>query len=205
MTVNDRSFACDLTPALVEIAPQLELFEALLQKWQAKVNLIGKSTSGNIWSRHFADSAQLANHAALDKRWVDLGSGAGFPGVVIALLQRAHGGGEMHLIESDSRKAAFLREVSRETDARAIVHNARCEDALSNIDPEIICSRAMTGMPSLIGYARPFVEKSAIALFLKGRDVASELTRTPIPSNFSVDIASSLVDPKGAVVKVKLT
>lgn len=204
MITGDRAAALQIAPGLRNIAEQLSVYEHLLRRWQPKINLVGRSTLETVWTRHFADSAQLAEFADLGGRWVDLGSGAGFPGMVLALLQRFRGVGEMHLIESDSRKAAFLREVSRETGAGALVHNARCEDVLGELQLAVLTSRAMADTATLFRYARPFVEKGAVGLFLKGRDVGAELTAASISSNFSVQIARSKVDAEGAVVQVRL-
>ncbi|MBX3524974.1 MAG: 16S rRNA (guanine(527)-N(7))-methyltransferase RsmG [Rhodoblastus sp.] len=200
---RDRSVALALEPGLRDIVEVLEVYERLLVRWGRKINLVGNSTLAAIWTRHFMDSAQLAGFAPLAGSWVDLGSGAGFPGLVIALLQRFHSVGEMHLIESDVRKAAFLREVSRETGARAHVHNARCEDVLPSLQPAVITSRAMADIGRLVAYAQPFVEKGALGLFLKGRDVVSELTSSSIPSNFEVVLNPSKTDPRAAIVLVR--
>jgi len=192
-----------MVPAIRAIVGELDVYERLLLKWQPKINLIGRATLTQVWARHFADSGQLSDLAPLERRWADLGSGAGFPGMVLALLQGNRSGCEMHLIESDARKAAFLREVSRETGAKAIIHNARCEDVLGDIQPEIICSRAMAHLHALLDYAKPFVDKGGMALFMKGRDVASELTEVSIPSNFSINLIPSRIDPASSIVQVK--
>jgi len=199
----DRDKALAIAPELRDIAPQLARYEQLLRRWQQKINLVGSSTLDAVWTRHFADSAQLSSFADLSGQWVDLGSGAGLPGLVLSQLQRFRGVGEMHLIESDSRKAAFLREVSRETGANAIVHNARCEDVLADLKPTVLVSRAMADIATLVRYARPFVENGTVGLFLKGRDVGAELTAASIPSNFSTVLAPSKVDPNGAIVQVR--
>ena len=202
MTDSDKERAIRLCSRLSGIREPLEIYERMLLKWQARINLVGPSTTGLVWTRHFADSAQLADYAPIAGVWVDLGSGAGFPGLVIALLQRAAGAGAMHLIESDTRKAAFLREVSRETGAGAIVHNARCEDVLDRLAPTVITSRAMAALPDLWKYCRSHVENGAVALFLKGRDVEVELTKTPISSNFRIGIEPSKIDPGGAILRI---
>lgn len=204
MNGKDRDNALQLAPELRDIAEGLAVYERLLRRWQSRINLVGRSTLDDVWTRHFADSGQLAQFADLSDRWVDLGSGAGFPGLVLAMLQQFRGVGEMHLIESDSRKAAFLREVSRETGTNAIVHNARCEDILAELQPDVLVSRAMADAGALFRHARPFVEKGSVGLFLKGRDVGAELTAAAIPSSFSVVIAPSKVDAEGAVVQVRL-
>ncbi|MFT4095482.1 MAG: 16S rRNA (guanine(527)-N(7))-methyltransferase RsmG [Rhodoblastus sp.] len=203
MNLADRQAALRLVPALATLVEELEIYERLLVKWQSKLNLIGRSTIDDIWVRHFGDAAQLTGLASLSRRWADLGSGAGFPGMVVAIAMKHHRAGEMHLIESDKRKASFLREVSRETGAMAIIHNARCEDVLTDIAPEVIVSRAMASLDSLVGYATPFVDNGAIALFMKGRDIASELTHTSIPSNFSLSVSRSQVDPDSSIVRIK--
>jgi 16S rRNA (guanine527-N7)-methyltransferase len=200
--INDRDRALELVPALREIESQLVVYEDLLRRWQMRMNLVGRSTLSEIWTRHFADSGQLLSDAAVNKRWADLGSGAGFPGLVLSLLQ-GRNEGEMHLIESDTRKAAFLREVSRETGSRAVVHNSRVEDVIGDIDPSIVTSRAMADIAILFRAARPFVEKGGAGLFLKGRDIAAELTRASIPSNFAVRLRPSKVDPASSVVLIE--
>ena len=202
MSIADRQRALERRPELGRVAQQLEIYENLLLRWQSSINLVGRSTLDEVWTRHFLDSAQLADLAPLDRRWADLGSGAGFPGLVIALFQQTHAGGEMHLIESDKRKAAFLREVSREIGARAHIHNERCEDVLSEIQPEVVVSRAMTDIGRLIAYAQPFVEKGGVGLFPKGRDIVVELTRASIPSNFQIVLKQSRTDPEAAIVQV---
>ena len=202
MSIADRQRALERRPELGRVAQQLEIYENLLLRWQSSINLVGRSTLDEVWTRHFLDSAQLADLAPLDRRWADLGSGAGFPGLVIALFQQTHAAGEMHLIESDKRKAAFLREVSREIGASAHIHNERCDDVLSEIQPEVVVSRAMTDIGRLIAYAQPFVEKGGVGLFPKGRDIVVELTRASIPSNFQIVLKQSRTDPEAAIVQV---
>lgn len=205
MTDSDKERALSLCPQLQGIRQELEIYERLLLRWQKKINLVGPSTVQAVWTRHFADSAQLFEFSPVRASWVDLGSGAGFPGIVISLLQKSlNCGGEMHVIESDSRKAAFLREVSRETGAGAFVHHIRCEYILPTLSPGVITSRAMTGLVRLIELSREHVEKGAIALFLKGRDIDAELTRAPISSNFSVELFPSRVEPGGNVIRISV-
>lgn len=190
-------------PVLAEIEDELAIYESLLLRWQARLNLVSRSTLSDLWFRHFGDSGQLAGLAHTDVRWVDLGSGAGFPGMVISLLQSKRCAGEMHLIESDTRKVAFLREVSRETGASAVVHKARCEDILDDLAPEVIASRGMTNLKALWRLSAPLVEKGALALFMKGRDVASELTSAAIPSSFNVTLFPSHIDAASSIVRIQ--
>lgn len=198
-----RESALKVVPALVEIEGELVVYASLLERWQARLNLVARSTLADVWVRHFADSAQLADLAPTDRKWVDLGSGAGFPGVVVSLIQAKRCAGEMHLIESDARKVAFLREVSRETGARAVVHRARCQDVLNEIGPEVITSRAMANLGALWSLSAPLVEKGALALFLKGRDVASELTQASIPSSNIVTLFPSKIDAASSIVRIQ--
>lgn len=204
MIDSHRKRALDTFPELRDIAPELDVYENLLRHWQARINLVGASTIPELWWRHFANSAQVLECGAGSTVWTDLGSGAGFPGMVIALLQRKSVGGEMHLIESDQRKAAFLREVSRETGAGVAVHCGRVESVLSTLKPDYITSRAMASMRFLFESTRGHVENGAVDVFLKGRDVVAELTQASIPCNFTVSIAPSRVDPDGRLVRISL-
>lgn len=205
MSEIDRAKALALCAELECIKGKLTIYEQLLRRWQSKVNLVGPKTLSDLWVRHFADSAQVAQVEPLDQKWADLGSGAGFPGMVVALLQRNRPGSEMHLIESDTRKAAFLREVSRETGSGAFIHNARCEDVLASIQPSVITSRAMADLGNLVRLSAPLVDKGATCLFLKGRDVASELTESSIPSRFSLALFKSRIDPDSSIVRIQST
>ena len=201
MSDSDRKRAFLVAPRLSEIETELEIYCRLLQRWQQKINLVGASTTGRIWTRHFADSMQLLDIARPDSRWADLGSGGGFPGLVIAMVQKSTGG-EMHLIESDVRKAAFLREVSRETGARAVVHAARCEVVLPTLELDVLSSRAMASLESLVDLARSHVEKGAIGLFSKGRDVGVELTQASTSCNFTLSTIPSRIEPSSFIVRV---
>lgn len=184
--------------------------EAILQKlvdlvlaWQKVKNLIGRSTLDEIWTRHVADSAQLIAHTPEDARvWVDLGSGAGFPGLVVAILLRDRPGFQMHLVESDGRKAAFLRTAARETGAPAVIHNARIADALPIIGGpvDVVSARALASLPELLDMSADLLKQGAIGLFLKGQDVASELTDD---TTYSIVLKPSVTDAKSSVVIVR--
>jgi 16S rRNA (guanine527-N7)-methyltransferase len=203
MMDSDQERALELTPVLAVVREQLALYERLLRRWQGTINLVGASTLKAVWTRHFADSAQILDFAPANAVWADLGSGAGFPGLVIALIQAQSNAGVVNLIESDSRKAAFLREVSRETGARAVVHCGRCEDILRELDLQVITSRAMTNLASLVEMTRDHVEKGAFDVFLKGRDVASELTELTTYSMLNIKMTPSKVDPSSSIVCIR--
>ena len=202
MNDSDRKRAIVLYPALLEIERELSIYLDLLFRWQEKINLVGPATLTTPWVRHFADSMQLLDLASCSSHWVDLGSGAGFPGMVIALAQKARCGGVMHLIESDVRKAAFLRAVSRETGANAIVHNARAEIVLPTLNVDVITSRAMASLAELVDLCHAHVEKGAIALFPKGRDVAAELTKISTSSSLHVKLTPSKTEPDCSIVEI---
>jgi 16S rRNA (guanine527-N7)-methyltransferase len=196
-------------PALANVSREtitkLEIYEDLLKRWQKVKNLIAPSTLGQLWERHFADSAQLLKLAPDARIWADLGSGAGFPGLVLAILMREHEGRVVHLVESDHRKCAFLREAARETGALAVVHNERIESVADRLqDIEIVTARALTALPSLLQLSLPILEKGATGLFLKGQDVASELTEDPIFSMLNLKFLPSVTSPTGRIVHVEM-
>jgi 16S rRNA (guanine527-N7)-methyltransferase len=196
-------------PALANVSREtlakLELYEDLLKRWQKVKNLIAPSTLGQLWERHFADSAQLLQLAPDARIWADLGSGAGFPGLVLAILMREHEGRVVHLVESDHRKCAFLREAARETGAPAVVHNERIESVVERLQGiDIVTARALTALPRLLQLSLPLLEQGAKGLFLKGQDVASELTEDAIFSMVSLKFLPSVTSPTGRIVKVEM-
>ncbi len=150
------------------------------------------------------DSLQVQAAAREARLWVDLGSGAGFPGLVTAIRLADDPRAKIHLIEADQRKCAFLREVSRETGAAAVVHAGRIEKVVDEIDEpiEAVSARALAPLPDLIGYAGKFLEKGALGLFLKGQDMADELTRATATSRYQVSMRESVTSPSGRLVTV---
>lgn len=184
---------------------KFEIYSNLLLRWQRKINLIGPSTTRDIWNRHFEDSFQLMELGGDWRFWVDLGSGAGFPGLVIAIADL--GGGQVHLVESDRRKAAFLQEVSRETSTPVIIHVGRIETLLPQLCQEIrfdvISARALAPMARLIDYARPALEKGAVGLFLKGKALSTELTELAPNNNLTIRVIDSRTEPDGNIVVVR--
>jgi 16S rRNA (guanine527-N7)-methyltransferase len=175
---SDRAAALALTPVSRETEARLDRYVALLLEWQAKTNLVAPSTLPTLWTRHISDSLQLLGLAPSAKTWADLGSGGGFPGVVVACVMAETPGANVHLIERNAKKAAFLREALRVTSARGSVHLADIGDSVDRITGPVDCvtARALAPLHQLIGFAEPLVEKGAKALFLKGQDVEAELT-----------------------------
>ena len=183
------------------LSERLEVFEALLLKWQPKMNLVAPSTLKSIRTRHIEDCLQVSDVLPDARYWIDLGSGAGFPGIVTALRLRGQERALVHLVESDHRKCAFLREVSRETQAPVEVHRGRIEEILPDL-PEVdaISARALASMAILVEMTLERLEKGSVAVFLKGQDVGSELTKMPIYSSLKLRLVASRTDPLGRIV-----
>ncbi|MET4801908.1 16S rRNA (guanine527-N7)-methyltransferase [Bradyrhizobium sp. LB11.1] len=174
----DKRDALKLAPVSHETEARLDRYIALLREWQAKTNLVALSTLPNLWTRHIADSLQLVDLAPAAKRWADLGSGGGFPGIVLACAMAGTPGASVHLVERIAKKAAFLREAIRVTTSPGVVHLAEIGDNVDRITGPVDCvtARALAPLHQLIGFAEPLMRLGAKALFLKGQDVEAELT-----------------------------
>jgi 16S rRNA (guanine527-N7)-methyltransferase len=174
----DKAAALKLAPVSPEIEARLDRYIALLREWQAKTNLVAPSTLPQLWTRHIADSLQLIDLAPTATRWADLGSGGGFPGVVLACAMAGVPGASVHLLERIAKKAAFLREAIRVTNSPGVVHLAEIGDNVDRITGPVDCvtARALAPLHQLIGFAEPLLRQGATALFLKGQDVEAELT-----------------------------
>ena len=178
VSASDKEAALALTPVSRETEARLDRYVALLVEWQTKTNLVSPSTLPHLWTRHISDSLQLSELAPTAKVWADLGSGGGFPGVVLACALAGISGAEIHLVERNAKKAAFLREALRVTNAPGIVHLADIGDNVDSVVGRVDCvtARALAPLHQLIGFAKPLVGQGAKALFLKGQDVEAELT-----------------------------
>jgi 16S rRNA (guanine527-N7)-methyltransferase len=186
-----------------ETLARLAAYAALLEKWSRAVNLVGRATLPELWRRHMLDSAQLAEllppaPADRPRRIADLGSGAGFPGLVLAILDA----GEVHLVESDARKAAFLREAARAADARPVLHVKRIE-ALAPLGADVVTARALAPLPALLGYAARHLAPGGVALFPKGRDAERELTDARKAWNMTVESVPSRSDHAGTLLRIE--
>ncbi len=180
----------------------LKTYEATLLKWQKAVNLVSSNSLNNIWERHILDSAQLYSYLPENaKILVDMGSGAGFPALVIAVLNQILNGPleEIYLIESDIKKCIFLRETARVLGVNVHVLNERLEN-IQGIQADVITSRALARIDKLIAYGRPFVHEKTIFLLPKGENIQDELTQNKI--NCQIDIFASQTDDKGCIVKL---
>ncbi len=163
-----------------ETLRRLEIYANLLEKWQRAINLVGNSSLDDLWVRHFADLLQVSQAVPAARRWLDLGSGAGFPGLVTAIKYAAEPGALVHLVEANRRKCAFLQNVIRETSAPAIVHCGRLEKILPGLDDKIdaVSARALAPLEALLRYAETFLDQGAVGVFPKGKKFETELTNS---------------------------
>ena len=196
-------------PLLAELPEEtlrrLEIYATLLEKWQRAVNLVGKSTLDDLWVRHFADSLQVSQAVPEARRWLDLGSGAGFPGLVTAIKYADEPDTRVHLIESDRRKCAFLRTVARETAAPALIHCGRLEEILPALDEPIdaVGARALAPLDALLGYAEKFIERGAVSVFSKGKQFEAELTDSLTAGKYFITTIESQTCSTARLVLVK--
>lgn len=181
-----------------ETVDRLSAYADLLKKWQPKINLVGPSTMADVWRRHFLDSAQLWPLLPDGARTlIDFGSGAGFPGLVLAVM----GVPEVHLVESDQRKCAFLREAARVTGASVTVHSRRIE-AIAPFPVDVVSSRALAALPQLLEFAEPFLAPHTVCLFPKGQNVEAELTQLHKIWTLRVDRQPSLTDTDATLLRL---
>ena len=181
-----------------ETLERLRLYLDLLGKWQRAINLVGQKTLSDPWRRHVLDCAQLTAYLPEGPcRIMDLGSGAGLPGLILAILGKR----DVHLVESDHRKAQFLRETSRKLDLDVTIHVCRIE-ALKPLSADVITARALAPLPKLLDLAEPFLRPDVFCLFLKGRQGKDELTEAGKSWMMASQIFPSLSDPSASVLKL---
>ena len=204
MLASDKTAALAMTPVSRETEARLDRYVELLREWQAKTNLVAPSTLPHLWTRHISDSLQLLPLARSAKIWIDLGSGSGFPGVVLACALADTAGAMVHLIERNAKKAAFLREALRVTNSPSTVHLADIGDSVDRITGPVDCvtARAVAPLHQLIGFAEPLVRRGAKALFLKGQDVEAELTESTKYWNIKPHLHSSRTGGHGWIVEL---
>ncbi|MBM6580523.1 16S rRNA (guanine(527)-N(7))-methyltransferase RsmG [Microvirga sp. BT689] len=186
-----------------ETFDKLELLERELRRWQAIKNLVGPATLDRIWDRHIADSLQLLDLAPEARTWLDLGSGAGFPGLVLAIAG-AERGLKVHLVESNSRKCAFLRHIVRLTSSAATIHEARLETVIPGFvgKADVVSARALAGLTQLLDWTVPVLKAGTIGLYPKGRDVEIELTEARKKWTFEAEILPSLTDSEARILRI---
>lgn len=195
--LDARGFA-ELVPVSRETLSRLETYAALLTRWSERINLVGRHTIADLWRRHMLDSAQLQPLLPEGARsLLDLGSGAGFPGLVLAIL----GAPGVELVEADSRKAAFLREAARVAEVPVTIRACR----IAVVPPHavaVVSARALAPLDRLLDLARPFLGPDTVCLFLKGERVEQELTVARKSWTMSVSLHQSIADPRGVVLRL---
>ena len=187
-----------MTGTDAETIDRLAAYLALLEKWQQRINLVGSGSMQDPWRRHILDSAQLLPLLPSGSPSVaDLGTGAGFPGVVLAIM----GDARVHLVESNARKCAFLSEVLRITETKATIHHKRIEE-IASLAVDVVTARGCANLLSLLDYAKPLLAPSGICLFLKGQSVEAELTESQKKWRMRSQRITSRSDPAGVVLKL---
>jgi len=201
----DKTRALALFPVSRETETRLDTYVDVLLRWQSKLNLVAPSTLRELWTRHIADSLQLLPLAPQARVWIDLGSGGGFPGVPIACTLADTPGAKVHLIESNGKKAAFLREAVRATGVPALIHQERAEKfGESCAEPvHVVTARALAPLKTLCDQAFPLMGRGAIALFPKGQDVDAELTEAAKYWRLEATKVPSKTSPEGSIVVIR--
>jgi 16S rRNA (guanine527-N7)-methyltransferase len=188
----------DATPARLA---EVEAFRLRLADVNQVMNLVGESTLADFWRRHFVDSAQLLWFEPSALVWADLGSGAGLPGLVLAILLKGRPGARVHLVESMTKRCRFLAEVTEALGLPAVVHNARAESLA--LDVEVVTARACAPLDRLLGFARPYLARGARGLFLKGGEVDAEIAEAHRHWRFRAATVPSLSDPRGRLLSIE--
>ena len=201
----DRDRALDLTPVSRETLARLDRLVDLLLAWQDTTQLVAPSTVPHLWTRHIADSLQLIDLAPQARIWIDLGSGGGFPGLVLACALAETAGAMVHLVDSNTKKAAFLREACRVTAAPSQVHAERIEDFAARFQgpADAVTARAVAPLKSLIELSFPLLRKTgALGLFPKGQNAEQELGEARKSWNIKVNMVPSRTDPAARIAVV---
>ncbi len=200
----DRKRALELVPVSHDTAARLERMVALLLQWQTKINLVARSTVPELWTRHIADSLQLVALAPIAKVWVDLGSGGGFPGLVVACALAGQAGAQVHLVESNLKKAAFLREAVRLLGVPAVLHPKRIEEFTATFAgrADVVTARALAPLVDILDLAAPLLNTGAKGLFLKGQDVEVELTEAAKCWTIDATLVPSKTSPQARIVVI---
>ncbi len=198
MTPTEFQSLTNATPAQMG---DLERFTARLTEANAVMNLIGPDTLPDVWNRHIWDSAQLLEHAPGAQSWADLGAGAGFPGVVLAIMLKTQPKSHVWLIDSLGKRCRFLQEVVDGLSLRATVLNGRAED--NAVTVEVVTARAVAPMEKLLGYAQPYLQRGATGLFLKGEKAEAEVAEARKVWQFKSKLSISRSDPRGRIVSVR--
>lgn len=191
-------------PVSRETFSVLENFLVEFQRWNRVTNLVASSTVDETWNRHVLDSAQLKRLRPLAIRWVDLGSGGGFPGLILAILLRGTPGAHVHLIESNRKKASFLQTMTGLFGLPATIHPHRIEDACSKIElPEAVSSRALASLSHLLDLAEPLLSAGATGLFHKGREYRREIEESSLSWRYDLIEHASAVESQSVILEIR--
>ncbi len=203
---RDRQTALHLVPVSREIEERFAVYVDLLQRWRNVTNLISEKTSNAIWTRHIADCAQALLLVPTARRWVDVGSGAGFPGLVIAMQLACDDGAVVHCIESDQRKSAFLREAVRATQSPAIIHSTPVQSFRPTLFGAVdaVTSRALAPLPIVLHFSKVWLVRGAIGVFLGGKSANTKLADLSSASSYAIEIIPSVVDSDAAILRVRI-
>ena len=201
--VDDAQSFQAATGASEAAMADLHRYRELLEAGTARMNLVGPSALAEFWPRHVWDSAQLLPLMGEARTAADIGAGAGFPGVVLAILMKATPGARVHLVESQAKRCGFLSEVAAALSLPAEVHHARAEALDPAPEVEIVTARACAPLPRLFGYALPFLRGGARGLFLKGRGAEAELAEARKAWRVKASLVPSRSDPSGRIVMVE--
>lgn len=186
-------------PVSRETVGRLQIYVDLLQKWQKAVNLVGPSTVEEVWTRHILDSAQLLAYIPQQaKSLLDIGTGAGLPGLILAIM----GVEQVHLMESDAKKVSFLREAARLTKTNVTLHHGRIE-TLQPFPVDVVTARALASVDGLLDYTRPYRQADSVCLFLKGRGVEQELRQAATRWKMIVNQFPSVTADEGVILKLE--
>ena len=189
-----------------ETQARLDLIVSQVQKWQPHINLISPASLPDIWKRHVDDSLQLIVLAQNARNWLDLGSGGGFPGLVVAAVLAEHESARVTLVESNQKKCAFLRETARIAGLPVEIIPLRIDAASLTLQKrqwDVVSARALAPLTTLLEMTSKFIEAGSIGLFPKGRDVDDELLVAERTWNFSCDLIQSMTEPDARIVKVR--
>jgi 16S rRNA (guanine527-N7)-methyltransferase len=193
-------------PVSRETLERFQRYRVLLDRWQAKTNLVSPSTLRQFWSRHVADSLQVLALHPQCRDWADFGSGGGFPGLAIAIALAGETSSRHRLVESSAKKCAFLREVARETGARATVIQERIESVAQRISadpPQILTARALAHLRDLMGLSRPLLAAGSVAIFHKGRDFEREIEECDGLPGYDLVVHPDRVEPGAALLEIR--
>lgn len=198
MITADRQAVFDRLNVSPTVQSKLDTYVALLEEWQGKMNLVSDSTLPVVWTRHILDSAQIEQYLKpSDKVILDLGSGAGFPALVLAILDESNR--TVHLVESDGKKCSFLQTVADACGLHVVIHNERIEK-MTVFKADVITARALAALDKLVGYAKPFIGEQTRCLFLKGKKADEELKLCAKKFVFTVEKHPSITSDEGRIL-----